>query len=64
MMQSTQIITLSLILGLIPNLAHAQSVSPTIILLSATIIFLMFLTVYVVYKIRRSLNNHLDKPIE
>ena len=63
-MQMTQIMTLILMFGLTPNLAHAEAVSPTIIVLSATIIFLMFLTVYVVYKIRRSLNSHIDKPAE
>ncbi|KGT46610.1 MULTISPECIES: hypothetical protein [Acinetobacter] len=47
----------------LPNLAYARDhVHPTIIFLSATIIFLMILTVYIVFKIRRSLRNDLDKP--
>ncbi|ANF80928.1 hypothetical protein A3K93_01150 [Acinetobacter sp. NCu2D-2] len=60
-MQATQLMMFGLVFGLIPNFAHAHSISPTIIVLSATLIFLMFLTVYVVYKIRRSLSNPSEK---
>jgi len=66
-MQVTQIqmMTACLMLSLaIPTIAHAESTDPVVIFLSASIIFLMFLTVYVVYKIRRSLSNDLDKPVD
>jgi hypothetical protein len=66
LMQSTQFATIFLMLTLgLPNLAFAKdSVHPTIIFLSATIVFLMILTVYIVYKIRHSVRNHLDKPLD
>ena len=60
-MQAIQLMMFGLVFGLMPNFAHAQPISPTIIVLSATLIFLMFLTVYVVYKIRRSLSAQADK---
>lgn len=64
-MQFTQMITTYLLLSLaIPNLAHAENTHSTVIFLSASIVFLMFLTVYVVYKIRRSLRNDLDKSAD
>ncbi len=66
-MQTRQLVTVCLMLTLgLPNLAYAQhgQVHPSIIFLSATLVFLMILTVYIVYKIRRSLRNHLDKPTD
>lgn len=64
-MQFTQMMTTCLMLSLAaPNLAHAGSVHPTVIFLGASIVFLMILTVYVVYKIRRSLRNDLDKSVD
>lgn len=65
MMQSTQMMQLCFIFGLaLPNLAYAESVHPVVIMMSASIIFMVILAVYVVYKIRRSLRNHLDKPLD
>ncbi|WP_441368117.1 hypothetical protein [Acinetobacter lwoffii] len=65
MMQSTQMIQVCFIVGLaLPNLAYAASVHPAVIMMSASIIFMIILAVYVIYKIRRSLRNHLDKPLD
>jgi len=64
-MQSTQMIQVCFIVGLaLPNLAYAASVHPAVIMMSASIIFMIILAVYVIYKIRHSLRNHLDKPLD
>lgn len=66
-MQSTQLITLCFIFGLgMPTMAFAakESMHPTILFLTATILFLMGLTVYIVYKVRRSLRNQIDKSVD
>lgn len=49
---------------MLPNFAHAESVHPAVILLSSSLIFLIFLSVYVIYKVRRSLRNHIDKSVD
>ncbi|QXR19100.1 hypothetical protein EGK58_013740 [Acinetobacter variabilis] len=64
-MQSIQVSSICFILGLmLPNFAHAESVHPAVILLSSSLIFLIFLSVYVIYKVRRSLRNHIDKSVD
>jgi len=56
---------LCFIFGLVlPNLAHAETVHPAVIMVSASIIFMIILSVYVVYRIRKSLRNHMDKPLD
>ncbi|WP_216935227.1 MULTISPECIES: hypothetical protein [unclassified Acinetobacter] len=65
MMQATRMMQVCFIFGLaLPNLAHAGSVHPAVIMVSASIIFMIILSVYVVYRIRKSLRNHMDKPLD
>ncbi|WP_081273093.1 hypothetical protein [Acinetobacter pseudolwoffii] len=65
MMQSAQMIQVCFMVGLaLPNLAHAESVHPAVIMMSASVIFMIILSVYVVYRIRKSLRNHMDKPLD
>jgi ABC-type nickel/cobalt efflux system permease component RcnA len=61
-MQLIRIPSIYFILGLVlPNMAHAESVHPAVILLSSSLIFLMFMAVYVIYRVRRSLRKEHDK---
>ncbi|QXB87037.1 hypothetical protein I6L24_05465 [Acinetobacter lwoffii] len=65
MMQATWMMQVCFIFGLVlPNLAHAETVHPAVIMVSASIIFMIILSVYVVYRIRKSLRNHMDKPLD
>jgi uncharacterized membrane-anchored protein len=65
MMQATRMMQVCFIFGLVlPNLAHAETVHPAVIMVSASIIFMIILSVYVVYRIRKSLRNHMDKPLD
>lgn len=49
---------------MLPNLAYAESVHPKVILFSASIIFVIILAIYVMCKMRTSLRNYIDKPLD
>jgi hypothetical protein len=65
MMQAARMMQVCFIFALVvPNLAHADSVHPAVIMVSASIIFMIILSVYVIYRIRKSLRNHMDEPLD
>ncbi|WP_257227349.1 MULTISPECIES: hypothetical protein [unclassified Acinetobacter] len=61
-MHSTQMLAVLFILVLTMGSAYAQGVSSSILVFSSSMLLLTILTIYVILKIRNSLQHHLDKP--
>ena len=61
-MHSTQMLAVLFILVLTMGSAYAHGVSSSILIFSSSMLLLTILTIYVILKIRNSLQHHLDKP--
>ncbi|WP_180007108.1 MULTISPECIES: hypothetical protein [unclassified Acinetobacter] len=61
-MHSTQMLAVLFILVLTMGSAYVQGVSSSILIFSSSMLLLTILTIYVILKIRNSLQHHLDKP--